>query len=673
MENHTSMISDASIAICDNELFFSRNLLGSRTASTPSTVTSTLINPSDTSTAINDHVTALSTRHLIYWAQVLFTVSQSVIHPFISSITTFLPLQKFLPFVSLLILLLPFTAIVQTHAQHFNCNSGSCAQETLVCDQDNESIDCIVDCDGDVTCYNIIIHGGAGNVNVSCLGYYACGGATILGAKGNTFIDCHGEAACEYSRVNMDQPPLVLHSPQQNLIMNATGYWVLSHSKIQCFSTEYCNITATGRRVLDTAAIYGNVIDGTKLIINARGDEAMIANNIYCPTDHTRGPRYSDDALCNIYAGGVNATGMHSFTSTIHAVEALRNVNMTCEDTYSLILVCTQELTVTCALRCSKSGIDFVDPSCLCVDYLLPSMAPTVTPTMMPTTWAPSFAPTRYDPNEESPYILYVSNNGCDRGSCDSNTFYRDDHPCLETVESNQSSADCNENNTLRINSAEIFTHSVTANVYNETSLSTQFKVLCFDVNPSFTCYKPTVMEVTFENIYYYYINTYLNIGYKNTSNLLNNEECYGPFFHGDENASPQCHEFIDCPVRDAPLEDVWSTRGEPYAFYIINTPGVKSECYNPERSMNVRLSVKCGQSCGSFGYTFSCLRGEEVECTKYDGNSKITLDVGQYTFNDTIRISNKQIRIDGQGYSQTVLMHHVDNGSELINCHFRQ
>eukprot|EP01083_Nonionella_stella_P111585 327411_1 len=90
---------------------------------------------------------------------------------------------------------------------------------------------------------------------------------------------------------------------------------------------------------------------------------------------------------------------------------------------------------------------------------------------------------------------------------------------------------------------------------------------------------------------------------------------------------------------------------------------------------MNVRLSVKCGQSCGSyaFAYTFSCLRGEEVECAKYDGNGKIVMGIGQYTFNDTMRISNKQIRIDGQGYTRTMLTHHVDNGSELINCHFRQ
>eukprot|EP01083_Nonionella_stella_P034060 93242_1 len=630
------------------------------------------------------------TQHLTSWNWIQ-TFSQNTNQSITSNINMDLPFENVLYksvkivffLVTLLILSLPFNGIVNTQAQHFDCSSTSCKTETMICDQTNANIDCIVDCSSRSTCQDASIYGGAGSISVNCVGVFACENAIITGAKVNTLIDCVGGGACEHLYVNQgfsffnqetgaEDDLLILHKSQQNLVINAKGDESLYTAVIRCFSTEYCNITTSGSNPRPYA-IYGDVVGGTKLIINATG-EYSLADRIFCPTDHIPGPRYSDGAICDIYAEGM-------YGASIYAMESFHNVNIECDSTQSTagsssFLFCSPDLTVRRQLNCPENavGIVFVDPNCLCAAYQLPSLEPTLAPVLalLPTTSAPSFSPTKYDPEEEAPFELYVSNNGCDRGSCASNTFDSSDPPCSGIVSTNQSSADCNANNTLTIDNTDVVTHSVTAYVYNSTSTSDQARVLCFDVKPSFTCYKPTVIQVAYENTAYAPVpagDRYLNIGYKNASNLLNKAPCMAAKY-GD-----YCDTFLDCPVRAAALEDTWTANRNPYVFYIINGPGVEPAlCYNPRRSMNVKLSVKCGQSCKSFQYGLSCLNGSEFDCSQYDGNGKITMDIGQYTFNDTMRIANKQIRLDGRGFTQTMFTHHIDiNGNDLIDCHFRQ
>eukprot|EP01083_Nonionella_stella_P119354 356700_1 len=131
------------------------------------------------------------------------------------------------------------------------------------------------------------------------------------------------------------------------------------------------------------------------------------------------------------------------------------------------VLYCTQQFDENCTLQCPQNdvGIEIVDePNCFCADYVLPTPQPTHNPTMRPTT-SPSFSPTRYDPNQESPNILYVSKKGCDAGPCDSDRFdwstYEPD--CLKQPSTTISSSSCTTDNTLLFNVTgnATITHSV--------------------------------------------------------------------------------------------------------------------------------------------------------------------------------------------------------------------
>eukprot|EP01083_Nonionella_stella_P210211 761237_1 len=139
---------------------------------------------------------------------------------------------------------------------------------------------------------------------------------------------------------------------------------------------------------------------------------------------------------------------------------------------------------------------------------------------MLPTTSSPSFSPTRYDPNEESQHVLFVSKTRCDAGPCDSDRFdwsgYEHAYGCsTESTEptynptTNHSfdattfpthdstttiltdptefptTKRCTASNTLLFNATSTVTvkHSVTSNVYDSRSDNEQIEVLCFDID----------------------------------------------------------------------------------------------------------------------------------------------------------------------------------------------
>eukprot|EP01083_Nonionella_stella_P300614 1027285_1 len=555
-----------------------------------------------------------------------------------------------------LFLFLSFNLPVSVHAQYTNCTGyRQCYHETITCDHGNAAVNCTID----------------------CIGEYACDFADIYGGAGPLFINCHGYLACSKADIRT----------RASTLIDGQGLSSLSNADIHCNTTEYCNITAEGWMALYWADIYADIVSGTKLFVNATGESALQDTIIRCPIDDIRGDSYSNDALCNIYAQGDEVMK----GTKIYAVESFYNAHIECDapqttisnpNVYNSVLLCAEfEFDQFCELECPQNGIgiEFVDESnCFCADYMIPTPQPTHNPTMLPTTSSPTFSPTKYDPKEESPNVLYVSKNGCDAGPCDSDRYVDEPH-CLKD-QTNVISSKCTSNNTLLFNVTGVVTvtHSVTEDAYDycpthphcsdDYVRNEGVEVLCFGIDDG-QCYRPAVMEVLYQNIDYRNESKYLNIGYRNESNLLNNKTCYS----GTEWT---CDEFIECPVRITPLDTVWSADAGPYALYITNGPGVNKYCFfppNPPLRMNVKLSLQCGQPCQSVEYTWSCLNGSEFDCSQYDGNGKIKMDVGQYTFNGTMRISNKQIRIDGQSSNTTTLTHRTGTNIRLIDCYFRQ
>eukprot|EP01083_Nonionella_stella_P132770 403698_1 len=553
-------------------------------------------------------------------------------------------------------LFIAFNLLMSVRTQYFNCTGSydykPCYNiyygylSTITCDQENVTANCTVDCIGEEACYRATIRGGAGPLSVNCHGPLACGEADISSAiNASTFIDARGT-----------------HSLRQ--------------ANIGCGSPEYCNITARDDESLQGAMIW--TTNGTKLFVNATGNRTLHNTRIYCPKDYIQGDSYSNDALCNIYAEGEEVMD----DTHIYAAESFYNVQIEC-DTRSQsissggisVLFCAKfDAGQSCPLQCLQNDVgpvEFVDEAnCFCANYTFPTHHPTPSPT---------FSPTKYDPKEESPNLLYVSKNGCDAGPCDSDRFdwsgYEHDSmtefPTSDPTTEFPTQKHCTTANTVLFNVTGTVTvqHSVSSNVYQRNNPNEQVEVLCFGIDAG-QCYRPRVVEVLYENIYYYdYVaDAYLNIGYRNQYNLLNYQKC-----QSSPGVASSCGHFAECPVRTAPLDTVWTAEADPYAFYIINGPSVMDTCSNPKRSMNVHLSLQCGQPCQSVQYAWSCLNGYQNDCSQYDGNGKIKMDVGQYMFNRTIRISNQQIRIDGQSSSQTTLAHHTGNNSHLIDCYFRQ
>eukprot|EP01083_Nonionella_stella_P298084 1012039_1 len=94
--------------------------------------------------------------------------------------------------------------------------------------------------------------------------------------------------------------------------------------------------------------------------------------------------------------------------------------------------------------------------------------------------------------------------------------------------------------------------------------------------------------------------------------------------------------------------------------FFLTNTegiqvdiqyPGAMSSCAEGEGNitMHVNVTVDCtdqkrDSTCGSMGYAWDCLNGRngypsasECESYQYDGNGKIQIGDGQYTFHESI------------------------------------
>eukprot|EP01083_Nonionella_stella_P209444 759222_1 len=316
-----------------------------------------------------------------------------------------------------LCLFISFNLLISVHAQYFNCTGwAACKHHDLVCDQGNATINCTIDCIEPNSCSYANIYGGAGPLFLDCIGTSSCSTANIYGGVAPMFLNCHGEGSCRSADI---------YTANTTTLIDAQGDYSLKWSDIWCNTTEYCNITVQGTEALEYAFIYADVVNGTKLYVNATGEMTLKYTDIACPIDHIPGDRYSNDALCNIYAQGENVM----FGTNIYAVESFHNVKIECDlnrtgPTYEYpVLFCGKHLDEPCALECPQNDIDFLDPNCFCVDYTIPSPAPTHNPTMLPTTSSPTFSPTKYDPEEEPPNTLYVSKNGCDAGPCDSDRF----------------------------------------------------------------------------------------------------------------------------------------------------------------------------------------------------------------------------------------------------------
>eukprot|EP01083_Nonionella_stella_P261418 890136_1 len=555
---------------------------------------------------------------------------------------------------------------------------GACSGSTINGAKQNTS----VICNGTSACYSTTINGTAvtGDIVVGCFGY-ACVASKVTGGNQNTFINCNGDATCVFATMD---------GGKGNTYLQCSGENSCRETAISCHSAKYCNITSQGFLSLAGAHIEAGV--GSKLYINASGSFGLVQTEIICPTDRIAGSEYTNNSICRIHAHGDSVLS----ETIIYAVEAYYNVEIECnrDNEYSCydidtvdsnpLLYCTEDLNVSCSMEQSPNGGVFSDEDCLCADYLLPTTPPTINPTMMPTTFAPTFSPTQYDPQGQSPRTMYLSKNGCDVGVCDTEAFDWNGHCAFDwftalegynTCCSNLVPITSTKSDTPIQNCDQNFTINNTGIFKEDTAwgVDSELYILCFDVVESLVCYHPTITKILYEEIDYINDNQhYLNIGYNNESNLVNVPFCRGGI-------SRNCGSMRDCPVAMGLVDISWTASEGPYAFYLMNGPGVEPLCGESffKRNMFVGFTVQCSDfkrssTCRSFNYVWSCLRGE-VNCTEYDGHGAIKIDVGQYKFDDTINIVDKQIRIVGEGYDKTTLTHHTADTIPMIDCHFRQ
>eukprot|EP01084_Bolivina_argentea_P154684 269609_1 len=559
------------------------------------------------------------------------TIYQQI--PAIITITT---LTSYLPsLLRPLFLLLSLSSI--SNAQYIDCiGNNKCYSDTIHCNSTTD-IDCVIDCIGNDACY-----------------------ATVINGTG-----------------------------EGNLVINAQKDWALYGSFVYCPKNKNCTINCNGSWACNYVYFIGDT--GTKLFIKASGTEVLAFSIVECSLDSISGPAYSNDAICSVFAQG-KYDGMLDFL-IIYASESLNNVKLICDtesdtDCYADYakpqLFCTDTLNVSCFMeqKMNQTGFSCMNPTDICNDYRFPTQLPSTTPTMEPTTMEPTFSPTQYDPQNDPPHTLYVSNNGCDTGVCDTEYFDLTSHcnlnwfntldgyneccdiynsTAIPVVTTSASSANCSSNNTVIINNTDTVA-SVIANVYDYGVAGT--KILCFQIETPFICYKPTIIKVEYESINYENgpeYDDYLNISYKNKYNYMNQIPCSG-------GTSAACGNFLECPINVQPPEEAWTVTEGPYIFYLINGKGVGPFCgaFNEERSMHVKLSIQCSlipSTCRSFDYGWKCLHGD-VGCdtVSYNGNGRIKLDIGTFYFDDTFYIKNKQIKIEGKGYNNTILKHYVQN-----------
>eukprot|EP01084_Bolivina_argentea_P309900 536084_1 len=200
---------------------------------------------------------------------------------------------------------------------------------------------------------------------------------------------------------------------------------------------------------------------------------AMKDANIYCPPDYLSGTKYTNNAICDVSVNGNDSL----WSAQIHANEGFNNVRIKCENSICIRegsepwLICGESLDKGCTLQSTKNSDELICDTNIC-NEMLPTVSPSSSPTLQPTTSNPTFSPTKYDPNQEFIHKLYISNNGCDYGLCNSKNFYINNYVCnLNGIASLSqynkccnnnnsvspsttfvSSMDCDKNNTLTIN-----------------------------------------------------------------------------------------------------------------------------------------------------------------------------------------------------------------------------
>eukprot|EP01083_Nonionella_stella_P007542 21776_1 len=209
------------------------------------------------------------------YTQIIGSIATALCGLFVSQSRTF----KVFSFIA-------FNLLISGRAQYINCTGDDhdtgvappCRRKTTSCDQGNATIDCIIDCIGYVygACVFADIYGGSGSLFINCHGEDACNSAQIHGGAGPLFINCRGYAACQGAQI---------HSANTPTIIDARGDDSLFAASIWCHTTEYCDITSRGNWSLNEASIYANVVNGTKLFVNATGESALQDTIIRCPID----------------------------------------------------------------------------------------------------------------------------------------------------------------------------------------------------------------------------------------------------------------------------------------------------------------------------------------------------------------------------------------------------
>eukprot|EP01083_Nonionella_stella_P019071 53013_1 len=607
----------------------------------------------------------------------------------------------------LLLLILSISPLLCT-AQTVNCTGYHACNHTVVDCNTTHPIKCSVHCNGEEACEYLTVNGGLGVVDVYCDKKDCCSRTTVYGGEGGTNVTCDGvffphwvqscphmiiygkgnvvanmytwaspslivcdqddeTALCTYNAFGTHAGGASVVGGAGDLIVNRKDF---ANTIIKCPPHRYCNITCTGKESCTGSGGGINATIGSKLFIHATGIDTLKQAIIHCPPDALGGADYLDGGVCNIH---IHNPGNQLGHALIYAAEGLHNLQVICDippcfDTnWNPQMFCNID---NCELTSNGTGLAYADPNCACRTFLLPSPQPTTSPTFPPSTYSPTFGPTLYDPEEE-PRTLYLSQNGCDQGFCESPDFDWRSF-CDATPTPTPNPLECNSNNTLLLNQTGTVTHSIKTNVYDENNTTKEgVAVLCFDIEASFVCHNPTFVDARFLSTYYFQDpdTRYLNIGYENRTNLLNPNPCWGGI-HG-------ICAWLDCTLDTQPyqFDPQWTATDAPYEIYLINGPLVYSWCYGETISMHVELDVSCDalpSTCQSFNYTWLCLNGYlGCDAAGYDGHGKIKMDIGTYSHSDAFDVRDQQIRIQGSG-SQTVFEHDSDD-DRLISCYFRQ
>eukprot|EP01084_Bolivina_argentea_P109897 196328_1 len=310
------------------------------------------------------------------------------------------------------------------HSQYYYCGTiNGCSYQNMYCNSTNCTVDCIRNT---YACRDLIINGGNSNVVVNCQ-YRACGNIKIYAKTAKSLI------------VNND-----INDPDN-----------VQYTYIECPQNTYCNITATNAG----SALYSTIINatiGSKLFIKAYGFAVMQNTKIYCPPDIDPGPQYTNDAICDISVlSNPNSAYDRAMDNVrIFANEGFHNVKVKCENAENNgcygkgkepKLYCGESLDVYCVLQSQTNSSELVCGTNSC-NQLLPSLSPSLSPTLGPTTSHPTFTPTKYDPYEEPIHTLYISNNGCDYGICDTNDFDANSFCHLKGIHTSDKYSNCCNN-----------------------------------------------------------------------------------------------------------------------------------------------------------------------------------------------------------------------------------